>query len=107
MLNLVVSAPFEDIHESDKVGIHIGVGILDGIPHTRLGRQMHDPFRLVLGEKRFHGGPVSHILADLGKASLAGEALQPGFLQVHIVVIVDVIHANDFIAPIEQAMCQV
>ena len=107
MLHLVVPAALEDVHEANKVGIHVGVGVLDGIPHTRLGRQMHYPFRLVLGKKRLHGGPVSHILADFGKTCLVGQAFQPRFLQVHIVVIIDVINANDFIAPIKKAMSQV
>jgi hypothetical protein len=102
-----VPAPFKDVHETNEVGVHIGVRILDGIPDTRLGRQVHYPLGFVLGEKGFHGSAVSHILTDFGKTGFVGQAFQPRFLQVNIVVIIDVINANDFIAPIKQAMSQV
>ncbi len=42
VLDAVVAATFEDVAKTDQVGLYIGVGILEGIAHTRLGGEVDD-----------------------------------------------------------------
>ena len=42
MLHIRVPAAFQDIHEAQNIGVYIGAGIFDGVPHTRLSCEMDD-----------------------------------------------------------------
>ena len=106
MLHIIVATALKDVGKAHQIGVDIGVGVLQRIPHAGLGGQVNHPFRLLLPEQRFHSGPVGHILADLGESRFAGQARQARFLESRIVVIIDVIHANDFVTAVKQPMRQ-
>lgn len=46
-----VTASFENIGKADKIGVHVGPGILDAVPHTGLGRQIDDVAEVILLKK--------------------------------------------------------
>ena len=106
MLHIIVTTTFQDVGETHQIGIDVGMRILQGVPHARLGRQVNHTLWLVLSEQGLHGGPVGHVLTNLGESWFTGQALKPRFLQSGVVVIVDVIYADYFITSVKQPMRQ-
>ena len=70
MLHLVVSARLENVVESDKVALDIGVGVGDAVAHACLGGEVDDYCYLVFGEDRLHGGLVGDGGVDEGPVAL-------------------------------------
>ena len=106
VLHVVMAAAFKDIHKANQVGLYVGVGVLQGIAYAGLGGQVHHPFGFVFPEQGFHGGTVCYVLAYLSETGLAGEPCQTRFFEVHVVIVVNVVHADDFITAIQQSMGQ-
>ena len=62
-----MAAGFEDVIETDEVGLDVSVGIGDAIAHASLGSQVHDNMRLIFGEDSVDEGAVGYIAADESK----------------------------------------
>jgi hypothetical protein len=58
----------------------------------------------VLFKERSHKLAVSDILAHLNKAGFIRQPHQAGLLQIHIVVVIQVIDTDDLIAAVQQAL---
>ncbi len=61
---MMMTASFEDIHESDEIALHIGIGIFERIADARLSGEVDDDLGLLLREKRFHGLSVGDVRPD-------------------------------------------
>ena len=106
MLDPVMAAGFQHIDETDQIGIDVGVGILDRIAHPGLGRQIHHPPRSVVGEGFGQHRPIFQAGPRLGKTGINLQAGQPRPLQIHVVVIVQIVETDDFVAALQQAQRQ-
>ena len=50
MRDRVMTAALEHIEHADDIALDIAVRVLQRVPHTRLGAQMHDSLKLLLRE---------------------------------------------------------
>ena len=55
MFHFMVAARLEDVVESDKVALDIGVGVGDAVAHACLGGEVDHYGYLVFGEDCLHG----------------------------------------------------
>ena len=106
MLDRVMTAGFQDIHEADQVGIHVGMGILQRIAHPGLRRQIDHPLGLVLGKNLGQRRPIFQTGPKVGKAGMRLQPGQPRLFQGHVVIIVEVVVADDLIAALQQPQRQ-
>jgi hypothetical protein len=93
---------FEDMAEAGEVGIEIGLRVLDREAHARLGAEMDDALEAALGEEPGHAVAVGEVEPFEAEAIMAVEAGEPRLLQGGIVIIVEIVDADDLVAAFEQ-----
>src|SRR5262249_10272765 len=79
------------------------VRIRQRVPHARLRREMDDSCGAIVGEKAIHSFSIAQVELSECKAFLPLELIEPGVLQPHIVVVVDVVEPDDVVAPRKKA----
>lgn len=96
-----MAAGFEDIVETDDVALDVGVGILNAVAHTRLRSEVDNDVELMLGEEIIDQGLVGQIalneLVAYGWMLTAYRfnLLQAVFLEGNVIVIIEVVKADD------------
>ncbi len=103
MTHTVMTTSFEDVGEARQIGAHIGMGVYEGIANACLCGQVDDPLRLVFPEHTGDGIPVLKIHAQVGKGIEARGAFKSRLFQRNIVIIIQVVYADDFITAFQQA----
>jgi len=106
MLHAMVAAAFQDVAEADQVGVDIGGRVLQRVAHPGLGGQVDHALRLVLAEHPLHRLAVADVHALLGEALVILDPRQPRLLQRHVVVVVQVVDADDLVAAFQQTQGQ-
>ena len=108
MLHSMIATAFKDIEKPHHVVLYVGVGIVDGIAHTGLPRQVAHMGKLAVGHQVLHGLAVGdvHLLepyvgpcaARGGKVTVGVDAQvgQSRFLESWRIVIVEVVDAHNF-----------
>src|SRR5579864_3475401 len=104
MLNGAVAAALEHVERSAYVAQHIGGRVLQRVAHARLRREVHDTLEALAGEERRNSRRVREIQLHEAERSVPGEAREPRLLELHVVVIVEVIEADDFLPLIEEPL---
>ena len=94
MLNRVLAAAFEDVHEADQIAVDVGVGVEQRVAHTGLGRQVNHALETFSGEQRGHRRPVGDVHLDEAKIALPRQAGQAGVLEANVVIVVEVVDAD-------------
>lgn len=104
MLHASIPATFEDIHKPDEVRLHVSVRIGQRITHPCLGRKMNNAIEFFVRKQRCHRGCISHIKANKAESGTAREACQARLLETDIVVVVEIVQPDDFVATRQQAL---
>jgi len=104
MLNAGVPASFEDVEKADDVAVDVHVGILEGVANARLSRKMNDTLRPFALEKIRDTPPVGDIELDELKSAVRGKPCEARLLQGNVVVVVEVIEAENAVAPREEPL---
>ena len=102
MLAAIVPASFQYIDEPNQVGIHVGVGVNERIPHAWLSPEMDDIGEPVLGEERRHAVAIGQIEPGKPKGGVHRQPCQTRFFQGWIVVGVEVVQADDRVPFLQQ-----
>ena len=98
-------AQLENVEMPRHVGLDIGVGIDQRIAHSRLGGEMEDPLDPLVGiGESLHGAAIGDVEALEGEIPETLEQRQPRLLQVDVVIVVEVVDADDLIAALEQGL---
>ena len=97
-----MAATFEDIAETDQVGIDVGVRIFDGITDTGLGGQMHDGIETMFAEQLCHPVTINDIQLLELKCFVLLATFEARLFQGYIVVIVQIVDAINVVATTEQ-----
>ena len=90
-----MAACFQDIEETNDIGINVRTGIIDTIADTGLSGQVDDDVRVVFVKGLLHRIGIGQVALDEGKARHIVEELQPRFFEGHSVIIIDVIQTDD------------
>ena len=102
VLDAVVPASLEDVQEALRLASTYACGLDERVAHARLGREVDHALRLRLGEEAAHAVGVGDVEALEAKAARAAQEIEPRFLQPRVVVVVDVVDADDVVAAVEQ-----
>jgi hypothetical protein len=103
MLNRVLAAAFEDVHEADQIAIDVGVGVEQRVAHAGLGSQVNHALETFAGKQRGHRPPVGDVPLDEAKIALSRQAGQAGVLEANVVVVVEVVDADDRVTATQEA----
>ena len=100
---LAATRQLEHDQLAHHVGLHVDIGIDEGVPYPGLGRQMHDAVEagMALGQLQ-HGVAVGNIGLEEGKTLVLTQRLQPGEFQHRIVVVAEIVDADDGLAAGQQ-----
>jgi len=118
----VVPASLEDVDEAVEVALHVGVGVDQGVAHAGLRGEVRDVIELLVPEERVDRG----LIRDVGpgerelvvliaqQEGVVGDP-RPGDAEVEeaavldgrIVVVVDVVEADDLVALLDEPLRQV
>ena len=89
---------------ADEVRLHISLRVLDAVADPRLRAQMNDAFELVCVGKpleRFGVGEIDSFEAE-AVAVLTQEIVEPRLLERRIVIVIEVVDADDVVAALEE-----
>src|ERR1700722_11569137 len=103
MADPVMAAAFQHIECADHVAIDVTMRIPQRVAHARLRAQMHHSVELLACEQRRDLCSIAEIEAletVLGKPL---ESLETRHLEIHIVIVIEVVESDDLIAAIEKA----
>src|SRR5688500_1821057 len=98
-----MTAALQDVQRSGQVAVGVGVRVLDRVAYARLRREVHDALVCALRERRFHGRSVREVDSLEAESLLRLEPGEAGLLERGVVVRVEVVEADDFIAARQQA----
>ena len=88
MPDLRVAAAFEHVQEADEVGINVGRGVFNRIPHPCLRGQMHDRTEFAGGEKLAHRPALDDVELVKEESGTCTQALEARLLEPDVVVVV-------------------
>ena len=93
----MVPAGFEDVVEADEVALDVGIGVDDAVADTGLCSEVDDDLGCVCREYVLYLCLVGDVAFDKGELSLLGflDFFQAFFLQADVVVVVEVVDADD------------
>ena len=100
--NPVLLHAFQQIEGAVGVGGHIHMGIFHAIAHPGPGGEIEYGGETLRAEDLLEGGQIFDIAFDKGKARPALELLEAVVLDPDVVVVVEVVHADDRDPGIEQ-----
>ena len=103
MLDCVVAAPFQDIERAGDVAPDVGVRRFQRIAHAGLRGQVHYTRELLLCEQLAHRLIVGEIELDEAERRQLLQLRQPRLLQRDVVVVVEVVEADDLMPAGKQA----
>jgi hypothetical protein len=95
------------MEEAHEVGVDVGVRVVDRVPHPGLGREVDDGTKAVGCEEGLHLAAVGEIDAGEGETVARFEALQTRLLESRVVVVVEVVEADNSPAFTEEALGEV
>jgi hypothetical protein len=104
MLDAVVAAPLEHGHRAGDVAVDVGERGLNAVAHAGLRAEVDDSLELLAGEQLRHSVSVGEVELDELEPSVALEHLEPRVLQREVVVLVEVVEADDLVAALEQQL---
>ena len=97
MLNGMMAATFEDVGESDEIAVNVRMRICQRIADAGLSREMDDTLRSNVLEQFSRALPIRQIKLPEMESWPIQKLRQPILLQRWIVVVVQVVHAEDFV----------
>src|SRR5476651_213680 len=102
MAAALVAAAFQDIEEPVEICARIGMRVDQRMPDARLGGEMDNERKAMLGEQRRGGSTVRQIQPHELEILGAREFLQPRLLELRVVVRREIVNADDVAAGLHQ-----
>ncbi len=102
MLHAAVPAALEHVGEADEVRVDVGMRVGDGVAHAGLRGEMDDHVEALALEQCRHAGAIGEVEFGEREALERRQAREPRPLERDLVVVVDVVEADDALAAFEQ-----
>ena len=103
----MLAAAFEHVGETDQVAVDVGAWVAQRIAHTGLRGEVGDGIEALRREQGLHRCSIGQIALDEAESLMACELGDACALQAGVVVIVEVVEADDDVARLEQALGEV
>lgn len=107
MADIVVAAALEHIDETDDIAVDIGMGILQRIAYPGLGGKMGHPVEASGGKQLRHARPIGQVQFQESEGPVLLQPGQARLLQADIIIVVQIVDADNRVAIGEQAHAQV
>ena len=104
MLDAGLAQRLKHVEEACDVGADVSLRMLDGVADPGLRREMYHAVRRVVPEQSPHGVGVAEVAAHELERPVPLQTPQTGLLEGDVVVRVQVVEAEDGIAPVEQTL---
>ena len=104
MTAVIVPAALQDIGKAGQIGINIGMRNLERISHARLRRQMDHDRKPVAREQMWNCDAIRHIQVFEPKAGIASQNVQPGRLQLRIIIRIEIVEPDNAMAGPKQSL---
>ena len=98
MTALIVPTSFQHVGKAIEIGIDIGMGMIDRMSHSRLGRKMHDHLEAMACKQRRDRRTIHEVGLHKGEVGMLAQDLQPGLLQRRIVKVVETVETDNVAA---------
>ena len=102
MLHPIVATSLKDVNKTHNVAVDVRVRVLQRVPDPGLCRQMNHLVEPTLTEQRLHARAIRHVQLLKREARPTREARQPRVLQRGIVIVVQIVDADDLVAPLQE-----
>jgi hypothetical protein len=103
----VLPARLEDVPKRHEIAFGVGVRRLEGVPDTRLRREMRDEPGSHLVEEPRRSFAIGKVELHEPEPGLSQEFIEPRLLEPAVVILVQAVHANHLAAVFQQAPAQV
>src|SRR5258708_5502288 len=107
MLGAIVAAALKDVEKPLQVRVEVCLGVDERVANARLRGKIDDTLRLRVFENATNPFRVGDVETLETKAGSAAQTRQARLFQLRIVVVVEIIDADDLVAACEQALCDV
>ena len=95
MLDLAVTAAFQQVAEAHEVGLDIAFGVDEAVAHARLRRKVDHMGERVAAEKVLQRGVVGEVRQGEGEAGKPFKLREAVLLELDRVIVVEVVDADD------------
>ncbi len=96
----------EHILRAVQVNVDVQIGQLHGIAHAGHRRQVGHGLDVILGQQGEQSLPVAHVGLDHAEVAVGGQPPLVGPLARRVIVVVEVVEADDRVATAQQALGQ-
>src|SRR6266849_2322074 len=100
------SAGFHQIHKPHEITVHVCEWILQGVTHTRLGRQIYNHFRFEVRDQTAEVSAITQVQLIKNESRGPRKLRQAGLLQIRIVIAVEIVYSKYLAVFIQQALRQ-
>jgi len=107
VLDALVAAALEDIHEARDVTVNVGVGVFEGVTDAGLGGHVQDDVEEVVLEERVHTVAVFDVQFREREFLVLPQDAEPGPLEPDVVVVVQVVDADNGLAVLQEPFGEV
>ena len=97
----LVPAALQNIGKTQQVAVDVGVGVVQGVPDTRLRCQVDDSTALQALKDFLHRSPFGDVHPVEMEATVIPQLSQAVFFESHGVVVIEVIDSNDFVVSLQ------
>ena len=95
----MVPAGFQDVQEAHEVALEVGIRIGDGIPHPRLCGEIDHRIEALRVKERVQRFLVRDVHLQEALALPCAELGDAALLETDVIVVVEVVDADDLVAP--------
>src|SRR5689334_15964598 len=106
VLDLAVPATLQDVDEPGEIALHVRARVLERVTHTGLRGQIDDALRRESCECRVDRLAILQRCLDEAELCMRRQTRQARFLESHVVIIVEIVDSEHFVAAREQAFAQ-
>jgi hypothetical protein len=90
----MVPASFQNIDEAFEIGVDIGMGMVDGMAHASLGREVNDRRKPMFGKQLTDRGTIGKIGLHEIELRILAQDIQPGLLERRVIVAVEIVQTD-------------
>jgi hypothetical protein len=91
----VVPTSLQNVRKANKIGVDVGVRILQRVPHSRLRGEVDDDWKSVSHKQLRDGGAINQIQPFEMKAWIVLKDIEPGRFQLRIIISVEVVQPDN------------